>query len=115
MKRLLLVAGLCVTLTGCLGNTSSDNDMVGQVKRCQHVTPLLLPDYDRCDVSLGVMRNGVGSMSKEDVWLYVPTALHYGILDDASKSGALVDIKYDVSRARFYVENNMVTAVALVK
>lgn len=111
MKNTISAISACLLLGGCLGASSSGNEMTGQVKRCQHVTPLIFFDYDRCDVSLGIMRNGVGSMSQEDVWIYVPTASHYAILDSASKSGALVNIKYDVARFRWYVEDDMVTDV----
>lgn len=105
----------CLALTGCLGDSSADNDLIGQVKKVHHNTPLLLPDYDDVDVSLGVMRGGVGSMSTQDMWLYVPNPEDMKVLKDASESGALVKITYSVSRARFYVENDMVTHAELTK
>ena len=102
-------AALAISLQGCLGNSSSSNELIGQVKKVQHVTPLLFPNYDRVDVSLGVIRNGVGSMSKEDAWLYVPHEADYAILSQAAKTGELVKIQYDVARARLYGPHDEVT------
>lgn len=114
-KTIFLLPLLSLSLTGCLGSSSSDNEMIGQIKRIQHVTPIIFSDYDRIDVSLGIMQNGVGSMSKEDVWMYVPNTTDVAVVKKAAESGQLVKIRYDVSRFRWYVENDMVTSVELVK
>ncbi|MDE2103487.1 MAG: hypothetical protein KGL39_39970 [Patescibacteria group bacterium] len=111
MKKYILM--LPLLLGGCLGNTAVDNDLTGQVKKVQHITPILLPDYNRADISLGVLRNGVGSMSTEDVWLYVPSADDYKILQKAADTGALVKITYNVARFRFYVPEYYVTHVQI--
>lgn len=73
MKRILMIAVLTLPLAlgGCLGHTSRDNEAVGQVKRVHNNTPLLCPDYKDVDISLGVMRNGVGSMSTQDKWFFI--------------------------------------------
>jgi hypothetical protein len=116
-KHVTAVALISLGLTGCLGNSSAGNEAVGQVKRVQHKTPILCPDYNHVDISLGVMRNGVGSMSTQDMWLYVPNALDNSVLTDAAQSGALVKISYDVARGRWFgcVETATVTAVTVLK
>jgi hypothetical protein len=98
MRKSLLL--LPLLLAGCLGNSSVDNEVVGQVKRTIHKTPLLCPDRNVVDLSLGVMVGGSGSMSKEDMWLYVPIETDYAKLVNAQQSGAIVKIIYD--DARFY-------------
>ena len=113
MKNLILA--LPFLLAGCLGDSSKDNETIGQVKKVEHNTPIMLPDYDDADISLGVMKNGVGSLSHEDMWVYVPNPEDFKILQQASQTGELVKIKYDVARARFYVEKHTVTHVEILK
>lgn len=115
MKKLLVLAVMTIALAGCLGNSSSDNTLIAQVKKAKHVTPLLLPDYDSVDLSLGVMRNGVGSMSHEDMLMYVSDKALFKTMQDAADSGALVKVTYDTARFRFYVPHPMVTNVTIVK
>lgn len=115
MKKILILMAATICLAGCLGNSSSENDLVGQIKKAQHATPLLLPDYNRVDVSLGVMRNGVGSMSQEDVWMYVEDQAEFKTLEAAAQTGAVVHLHYNVARFRFYVPNDYVTGVEIEK
>lgn len=116
-KSMKLIGALALTLSmqGCLGDTSKDNELTGQVKKVQHHTPLILPNYNAADVSLGVVRNGVGSMSGQDLWLYVPNAADYETLSKAAESGAIVKLKYNVARCRFYVQKEEVTHVEIVQ
>lgn len=104
----------CFVIVGC-GYASRDNESIGQVKKITKQTPIICPEYSLVDVSHGVMRNGVGSMSTEDVYYYVPSANHQTILKEATESGALVKIKYDVARLVFCVPDHIVTSVELVK
>jgi len=113
MKKVLFLIAVTLCLAGCLGNTSSENDLIGQVKKAQHATPILLPNYSQVDVSLGVVRNGVGSMSREDVWLYVEDQTDFKKLETAAQTGAVVHIHYNVARFRFYVPNDYVTGVEI--
>jgi hypothetical protein len=96
MKKLIAL----VLFTAACGNTSSANEAVGQVKKVIKHTPLVCEDYTEVDVSLGVMRNGVGSMSKEDVEIVVPNGEVAAIstLQKAAESGAIVHVVYDVKR-----------------
>lgn len=107
MKTFLTFAALLL-LTGCLGNSSAGNDLIGQVKKVQHITPLVFADYYRADVSLGIMRDGVGSMSKEDMVLYIPNPDDQAVLTSAAETGKLVRITYNDARFRWYVENEYV-------
>lgn len=92
---------LSTALTGCLGHTAVDNELVGQVKKVKAITPLLCPDYKIADISLGVIRNGTGSMSKEDVWVYVASDTDYKALASAAGSGQVVKVVYSTRRAGF--------------
>lgn len=115
MKKLLM-AGLVLSLTGCLGHTSTGNELVGQVKRVQHKTPLLCPDYVHVDISLGVMRNGVGSMSTQDIWLWVQNSTDVAVLEKAAQNGQIVKVNYDVARGRWFecVEKEELTRVEIM-
>jgi hypothetical protein len=112
MKKLIV---LSLFLTAC-GYTSKGNELVGQVKKVIDKTPVICSDYVEVDLSLGVMRNGVGSMSHEDVDLYVPNASDATLLKRAAESGQLVKISYDEKRwpAGLCVPTKWVTSATLV-
>jgi hypothetical protein len=114
MKKILAPL-LLLSLTGCLGHSSSDNELEGQVKKVQHVTPIIFFNYERVDVSLGVMRNGTGPISKDDMWLSVPNGDDIAILKHAAENGAPVKIKYYVSRVNWYQEEDTVTHVEIIQ
>ena len=89
---------LLLLVVGC-GYSSVNNDAAGQVKQVHTVTPLFCSDYVEVALSLGVVRNGTGSISKEDIVLalepgdpLIPTA------KAAATSGALVQFRYDEKR-----------------
>jgi len=84
-------------LTGC-GYTQVDGELIGQVKKVNHRTPLICPDYVGVDVSLGVMKNGVGSMSTQDVYLVVASTEQEKVFRAASESGKIVKVHYSVKR-----------------
>lgn len=101
-------------LYGC-GYSSMDNELIGQAKKVVHHTPLIFCEpYYEVDVSLGVFRNGIGSASKEDVWLYIPNPEHVKVLQHAVETGAVVKIRYDVKRMTLCVDNNFLRAVDIV-
>lgn len=112
MRYTLLIAIL--VLTSC-GYSSRDNQMIGQVKKVTHDTPLLCSDRTDADISLGVLRNGVGSMSSQDIWVTVPNESDRKILKEANESGALVKVVYDVMRMTFCQMNHIVKSVEIVK
>jgi hypothetical protein len=118
MKTTLKTAtafALALPLAGCLGHSSVDNETIGQVKKVQSVNPWVLPDYHRVDISLGVIRNGVGSVSKDDMLLYVPKDDDYEVLKHAAETGEIVKVKYNVARFYWYGELETITHAEIVK
>jgi hypothetical protein len=113
MKNLILVFAI-LALSGC-GYKSRNNELIGQVKKVMSQTPLICPDYNEADVSLGVIRNGVGSMSSQDKWLHVSSEKDLETIRAANESGAIVKIKYDVRRVTFCVPESVVRSVEVVK
>lgn len=113
MKNILIVLTL-VGLMGC-GYSSRENELIGQVKKVKHQTPLICPDRIDVDVSLGVMKNGVGSMSTQDIWLTVTDKSISDAFTAANASGQPVKITYDVTRIAICNENEIATKVELIK
>lgn len=95
MRRLLVIGALL--LAGC-GYSARDGELIGQAKKVVSVTPIVCPDYTAVDISLGVLRNGVGSLSTQDVWLRVMNHSDVALLKRAVESGAVVKVKYDTRR-----------------
>ena len=111
MKKLFLL----LLLSGC-GYSAIDSELVGQVKKVLHETPLICPyNFNSADISLGIMRNGVGSMSSEDVWVYVPDKENFDKLKLANDTGALVKITYDDARFTICVPERKVSKVEFIK
>jgi hypothetical protein len=115
MNRTLLLLAVTISLAGCFGERSRDNTALGQVKRVHHETPMVCLDYDDADISLGVMQNGVGSMSQQDVDFYVPSRSDFDLLQQAALSGKLVRIMYDEARVHWCVEDYTITKVEIVQ
>ena len=101
---------IVLALAAC-GLSSAGNELEGQVKKVIRVTPIICPDYVVADVSLGVLRNGVGSLSKEDVDLYVADEHMVETLQRAAKSGTPVTIGYDVQRVGICRPDHWLTSV----
>lgn len=123
MKLYQLIAGITVlagfatfilTLNGC-GYSAVHNTLTGQAKKVVRSTPLLCPDYSGVDVSLGVMRNGVGSLSTQDQWLVLTNPEQEAILVDAVAKGSIVEITYDTKRFAFCTEDFFVREVRVVE
>lgn len=93
-----LIALVIAFLLASCGYTSVDNTVVGQIKNIRKNTPILCPDYTTVDISLGVIKNGTGSMSKEDMTFYVPNTTELNTLNSALISTSLVKIRYDRER-----------------
>lgn len=113
MKKITFACVMAMLFSGC-GYTSKDNDLIGQVKKYVHVTPLICPNRYDVDMSLGVMRNGVGSMSSDDVWATVSDAQVLADLKLASESGKLVKVAYDVRRLVFCQNDHEITHVEIL-
>lgn len=115
MKVSLFILPLFFLLFVSCGYSSKDSEAVGQVKRVLKHTPIICQDWTQVDLSLGVMRNGVGSVSHEDILLYVPTEELARQLQTAAESGAPVKVKYDVARFAFCVGERQVRSVEILK
>ena len=81
-----------------ISNKEVDNQAVGQVQTVKNVTPILCPDYKEVDLSLGVMKNGVGSFSKKDMTFYVTNNESIATAQSAQASGRLVRVTYNTPR-----------------
>lgn len=110
MKSLFVL----LLLTSC-GYSSRNNELIGQVKRVHSETPLICPDYDDVDISLGVIRNGVGSMSNQDVLMYIQKLEDTETLKRAAESGNLVRILYDRKRLTFCVQDMWIKKVEIIQ
>jgi hypothetical protein len=114
MKKSLLGLAVVVMLSGC-GYSAVDNEFAGQVKKVVHQTPIFCAERYDTDISLGVLRNGVGSMSQEDVWLTVPNQDDQKLLKQAAETGQIVKVKYDVYRVTWCWQDHVVRGVELTK
>lgn len=112
MKYLSLI--LLMFLVGC-GYSAKQNELSGQVKKVVNATPLICSDRVDADISLGIMRNGVGSLSTEDLWVYVPNQEDQKILKEAAVNGKIVKITYNIKRVTFCTSKYIVTKVELEK
>jgi hypothetical protein len=109
---IVVVVALC--LMGC-GLSSTQNELVGQVKKVTNQTPLICPNRIDADISLGVMRNGVGSMSAQDMWFTVEKESDQELLRKAAEAGSIVKVLYDVHRVTLCQEAHRITHVELAK
>ncbi len=112
MKLILLATVL--TLSAC-GYSSRDSEAIGQIKKIAHQTPIICPNRYDFDLSLGVMRGGVGSMSSQDIWFTVDDPSMLATIKAANESGAIVKLVYDVARVTFCTEDHLVSKVEIVK
>lgn len=108
MKKLLLPL---IFLSGCWGYSSTDSEAIGQIKKVIHETPLICDAFTTVDISMGVMRNGVGSMSSEDKEFYVEDKQIEQQLRQLADSGKLARVTYSIKRWRWCVEVAMITKV----
>lgn len=111
MKKILLIT---IFLVGC-GRSSVDNETIGQVKKVVHRTPLICPNFNEIDLSLGIMRGGTGSMSSEDIWFYVPDRDVLETLKKANETGSIIKIKADKYRVTWCIPENVITSAEIVK
>lgn len=111
MKYLLI--GMLL-ISSC-GYSSLDNESIGQVKRIHKYSPILCDPWTEVDISLGVMRNGVGSMSNEDYDLTIMNDEQAKLLAQANSSGSLVKIKYDIKRWNWCINSNHIKSVEILK
>jgi hypothetical protein len=94
--KAILAIAIAAALSGC-GYTSRDNEVVGQVKRVMQKTPMVCPNYYTADISMGVLRNGVGNVSKEDIWVVIPED-KVAQFKKLAETGQPIKATYDVTR-----------------
>lgn len=99
MKKRLMI-GLLLCAVGC-GYSHRDNDLVGQPKSVESTTPLLCPDQHILHMSLGVLRNGTGSMSTEDIRINIVDAHLVPALQLAISKGSLITARTNEARFRW--------------
>lgn len=109
MKYLLLL-----TLLVSCGYSEKGSEATGQVKKIINETPLVCSNFNTVDVSLGVIRGGVGSMSSEDKHFLVENDALLLKLKQANESGKLVSIKYDKKRFAWCTPMSVVTEVMIL-
>lgn len=117
MKKIITAVMLLplVFLGGCWGHSSSDNTIIGQVKKVKRMTPFICDNRVDVDVSLGIMRNGVGSMSTQDMWLTVANPATLAALNYAADNGTPVQITYDTARMNVCWNVEELTGIQYVK
>jgi hypothetical protein len=108
-----VVAAMGLLFVAC-GYASVGNEVVGQPKKVVHQTPILCDDRTDLDLSLGVMRDGVGSMSTQDLWLTVPNESDAATLQGAVERGQLVKVRYDERRFTWCWEEHVVRSVEVL-
>jgi hypothetical protein len=87
---------------------------VAQIKRVHNVTPLICSNHLVLDASLGVMVNGVGSMSTDDI-LVEADANQAQELNNAAKAGKLVKITYDTRRFTWCVPEKLLKNIEVIQ
>jgi hypothetical protein len=115
MIKVAIILALAIVVAAGCGDASRGNAIVGQVKRIKQMTPMICPDYIEVDLSLGVLRNGVGSTSREDATLAIDPSDHatIDVLTRASRSGQITHLTYDERRTSPCWPNDRVVDAAL--
>lgn len=122
MKKLAMAVLCSLAVIGCSGGVSDgcggwrslEVTGSGQVKKVGKETPIFCPDYYEVDISMGVMRNGVGSMSTHDMRLYLMEK-DVEAMKEAAKTSAIVDFSYDTRRFAWCVTSDRMTSFKIQK
>lgn len=112
MKTVIAIAFLF--LSGC-GYSALNSTFTAQVKYVENANPIMCDNYTYSGMSLGVTRNGTGSVSTHDITVYVPNEELANKLQAASHDGKLVTITYDEKRWRWCVPNMEVKKVEVLQ
>ena len=100
MRCLVIATALLAALTvSSCGYRSLESNELGQAKTVIKTNNLVCPDYYVLHVSLGVMKNGTGSMSNQDTDYSVdPTRVDIEKLRLAVRNGSLIETKFNTRR-----------------
>ncbi len=117
MKMRIVMLMLPLVLTGCdaCGNSSVNNELVGQPKRLHNETPILCENRVDLDVSMGFMKDGVGSVSTADMHLTVPNREDVDRINRAINENKLVKLHYNVARVNLCWQQEVVTSVDVLE
>jgi hypothetical protein len=113
MNRTLLPL-LLLMLASC-GYSHVNNELIGQPKSIEATTPIFCPNQNILHLSLGVMRNGVGSMSTEDVRISIPDDNLAIRLQPVVKAGKLINAQTNEARFRWCNEEKELVAFEIVE
>lgn len=114
---LTIVAVIAITvigISGC-GYSEKGNELVGQVKKVKNITPIVCNRHTVVDISLGVMKNGTGSMSTQDKQLVVYRGEHDIMLKKAMESGKFVKVTYDEARVKLCEPDYEIRSVEILQ
>lgn len=100
-------------LFGC-GNSAVNGSAVGQAKGWDITTPLICADYKFFDMSQGVMQNGSGSVSHEDMRFTIAEGVDMAVVKLATETAAIVKVTYNERRAPFCTENFILTDIKII-
>lgn len=106
-----VVFGAYLIYCGFTTMYARDGELIGQAKRLTLVTPLwsVCPPYHALDVSLGILQNGVGSISDHDVELTIRDESDLDAMKSAVERGAIIKVRYDTRRLAFCTEDYLAT------
>lgn len=90
-----------IILTISCGYSHRDNEIVGQPKSVESTTPIFCPEQNILHMSLGVMRNGVGSMSVQDILINIPDSTLVPKLKKVVEEGKIINAKTNEARFRW--------------
>lgn len=94
-----------------------DGELVGQAKKIRMVTPLwssICPTYYALDVSMGIIQNGTGSMSTQDVWFTIKDTADLPAMQKAVETAAIVKMKFDTRRLAACTEDYYATGFQVI-
>ena len=113
--RIICVAALVasVSLTGC-GHIAVDGELTGQAKKVTTVTPLFCENYVAFEMSMGVLQNGTGSVSTQDMWFTVKNVEDLATIKKAVETAAIVKVTYDTLRSPICIAQEVMTSIEIV-
>lgn len=111
--KFIALAIATLMLAGC-GNSAVNGTAVGQAKGFDQATPLICADYKTFDMSQGVMQNGTGSVSKEDMLFTIADGVDLSVVKRAAESGSIVKVTYNQRRAAFCTEDFILTDIKII-
>jgi len=110
--------GIYLIYAGFTTMLARDGELIGQAKKLTLVTPFwssICPEYYALDVSLGVMQNGTGSMSTQDVWFTIKNVQDLDLMRKAVENASIAKIKYDTRRLAACTETHYATGFQIVR